>query len=70
MNIQEAFSSEKRKVKKYRNNDSRLGDCVDFTMDEMIDLFWTNFWHINDDGSVKSDDDIISEILDYDIEEI
>lgn len=57
-------------MKTYKNNDPRLGESMEFTMDEMISLYRDNHWDKRDDGSIMTDEEIIDDVLDHDIEEI
>lgn len=58
-------------MKKYINNDERLGDCVEFTEEEILDLFNDNFWNRNEDGSIMPDHEVLEMVLTkYNVKEI
>lgn len=57
-------------MKTYKNNDPRLGESMEFTMQEMIDLYRSNHWDIFENGSKMTDQEIIDDVLNHDVEEV
>lgn len=63
------IKNKKKGTKTYINHDERLGDEYEFTMPQMIKIYRSNKWD-RKDGKKMTDDEIISDVLTMDIEEV